>query len=86
MSSVSLSTSARDLKGVVVSDKMNKTIVVQVERVTRHAMYNKVLRVRKSYKVHDEKEVAKVGDVVIVRECAPFSKTKHMVLVKVANS
>ena len=76
---------AKLVRGVVISDKMMKTIVVEVERVTRHPMYDKVLRTKKSYKVHDENGSAKVGDVVIVKECAPFSKTKHMVLVEIVN-
>jgi len=78
--------SGRVIQGIVTSDKMDKTIVIKVERVTKHSMYNKVLKIQKSYKVHDENNSAKVGDVVIVRECAPYSKTKHMVLVEIVNS
>jgi small subunit ribosomal protein S17 len=77
--------SVKLVRGIVVSDKMMKTIVVEVERVTRHPMYDKVLRTKKSYKVHDENGTAKVGDVVVVKECAPLSKTKHMVLVEIVN-
>ncbi len=74
------------MRGVVVSDKMDKTVVVKVERVSRHAMFNKVLRSKKNYKVHDEANQAKVGDTVVIRECAPKSKTKYMVLVEIVNS
>ncbi len=74
------------LQGVVVSDKMDKTIVVSVVRSVRHSMYGKVLKLRKKYKVHDEKEIAKIGDAVEIQECAPKSKTKHMMLVKIVKS
>ena len=76
----------KHLVGKVVSDKMDKTVVVEVERTFRHELYDKVLRAKKRYKVHDEKEVANVGDKVIIAECAPLSKTKHMTLVDVVKS
>lgn len=79
-------TSFKQLQGLVVSNKMDKTIVVEVERTYRHALYNKVVRARKRYKVHDENKVAAVGNTVVVAECAPLSKTKHMVLVRVVKS
>jgi len=74
------------IRGIVISKKMMKTIVVEVERVVRHPLYNKVLRKTKTYKVHDENEVAKVGDVVMMKACAPVSKTKHMALVEIVSS
>ena len=64
------------LTGVVTSDKMQKTVVVQVERVTRHPLYGKVIKVHKKYKVHDEANDAKIGDTVRIRECRPISKDK----------
>lgn len=82
---MSIIPSVRVIRGKVVSNKMDKTVVVEIERVTRHPMYNKVLRSKKTYKVHDENNSAKVGDIVSIRECAPKSKTKHMVLVEIVN-
>lgn len=66
----------RALVGTVVSDKMEKTVVVQVERVARHPLYGKVIRSHKKYKAHDETNDAKMGDVVQIRECRPISKDK----------
>ena len=62
--------------GTVVSDKMQKTIVVQVERVSRHPLYGKVMKSHKKYKAHDETNDARMGDVVQIRECRPISKDK----------
>ena len=66
----------RLLKGVVISDKMDKTIVVSVSRLKKHPRYKKRYRVNKKYKVHDEKNEFKIGDQVIIRECRPISKDK----------
>ena len=74
------------LEGEVVSDGMTKTIVVKVTRTLKHEQQGKVIRRSKKYKVHDEKNVAKVGDWVEVAECRPLSKTKHMVLSKIIRS
>ena len=65
------------LTGTVVSDKMDKTIVVSVTRSTRHPLYGKVVNLSKKYKVHDEENAAKMGDVVRIRECRPISKEKN---------
>lgn len=73
----------RELEGVVVSSLMQKTVVVRVSRTVKHPVYDKYIRYSKKYKVHDEHGLAKQGDVVRVRECAPISKTKHMVLCRV---
>jgi small subunit ribosomal protein S17 len=67
----------RTLRGVVVSDKMAKTIVVRVDHVRRHAKYEKQYTVSKKYKVHDEANKHKVGDVVNFVECRPLSKDKR---------
>jgi len=67
----------RKFNGVVVSDKMNKTIVVRVERVQVHKKYKKRYTVSKKYKVHDEKEQFKIGDKVSFVECRPLSKDKR---------
>ena len=66
----------RALVGTVVSDKMEKTIVVQVDRVSRHPLYGKVMKSHKKYKAHDETNDARIGDVVQIRECRPISKDK----------
>lgn len=66
----------RVLSGVVVSDKMDKTVVVRVERRFAHPMYKKIIRRSKKYAAHDETNKHKIGDVVTIRECRPISKNK----------
>jgi small subunit ribosomal protein S17 len=69
--------------GVVVSDKMQKTRVVEVVRIFKHPLYKKYIRVKRKFKAHDEKNKTKVGDKVIIQETRPISKEKHFVIVKV---
>ena len=69
--------------GVVTSDKMQKTIVVQVKRKALHPNYGKVIEKAKKFKVHDEKNQAKVGDVVRIVETRPLSRDKRWRLVKI---
>jgi len=69
--------------GKVVSDKMDKTIVVAVETTIRHSVYSKTVRVTKKFKVHDENGEAKVGDTVMIMETRPLSKDKRWRLVKI---
>jgi small subunit ribosomal protein S17 len=64
-------------EGVVVSDKMNKTVVVEVERLVRHTTYHKFLRQRRRYKAHDEKNQCRVGDRVRIIETRPLSAQKR---------
>ena len=64
------------LKGVVVSDKMDKTVVVEVTRFVEHSKYGKRIKKSKSYKAHDENNSKKVGDVVEIEETRPISKDK----------
>ncbi len=64
------------LKGVVTSDKMDKTIVVKVTRFVEHAKYGKRIKKSKKYKAHDEGNVKKVGDIVEIEETRPISKDK----------
>ena len=64
------------LNGIVVSDKPNKTITVMVERKFSHPVLKKVIKVRKKYNAHDEKNTYKVGDKVSIIESKPFSKNK----------
>jgi small subunit ribosomal protein S17 len=73
------------LVGRVTSDKMDKTIVVQVERLTRHAQYGKVIRFHEKYKAHDENNSAHVGDTVKIIESKPLSKEKRWALVEILN-
>ena len=67
----------RVMHGVVVSDKMEKTIVVNVERKFSHPLYKKYIKRSKRYHVHDEDNKFKVGDMVNIRECRPLSKSKR---------
>ncbi len=62
--------------GTVTSDKMDKTVVVSVVRVTRHPLYGKVIKISKKYKAHNETNDVKMGDRVRIRECRPISKEK----------
>lgn len=73
----------RQLVGEVVSDKMDKTVVIRVVRTFKHPLYGKVIKRAKKYKVHDEENVAKIGDVIEAVECRPLSKTKHMILKRI---
>ena len=69
--------------GVVISDKMDKTITVQVVRTTHHPVYNKTLRKSVKFKAHDEKNEAGIGDTVRIVETRPLSKTKRWRLVEI---
>ncbi len=71
------------LVGTVVSDKMNKTIVVSVERTVKHPKYGKILRRKSKLHAHDENGVCKIGNIVKIRESRPLSKLKNWVLVEV---
>ena len=73
------------LKGVVISDKMDKTVVVKVEEYKKHPRYNHFYRSSKKYKAHDEKGEYRVGDKVIIEECRPISREKRWRVVKHAN-
>jgi len=69
--------------GRVVSDKMDKTIVVSVERLARHRLYKRVIRLTTKFKAHDEDNEAHVGDTVLIEESRPLSATKRWRLVEV---
>ncbi len=75
----------KKLIGTVVSDKMNKTLVVLVKTFTKHPQYGKYITKTKRYKVHDENKTAKMGDTVTIKECRPLSKDKNFTLVSVNN-
>jgi small subunit ribosomal protein S17 len=70
-------------EGVVVSDKMDKTVVVQVETLARHPLFGKVVRRTKKFKAHDEKNACRVGDRVQVAEIRPLSKDKKWRVVEI---
>jgi small subunit ribosomal protein S17 len=82
MSTVSES-NARTMVGKVVSDKMDKTIVVMVERTVKHPKYGKIMKRRSKLHAHDENQVCQIGNTVKIRESRPLSKTKSWVLVEV---
>ena len=63
--------------GIVISDKMDKTVVVQVDRLVRHPVYKKYVRRRAKFKAHDENNTCQKGDRVVIRETRPLSKTKR---------
>jgi small subunit ribosomal protein S17 len=69
--------------GVVVSDKMDKTIVVKVETRVKHKLYNKVIKRTAKFKAHDEKNTCSIGDKVLIMETRPLSKDKHWRLVEI---
>jgi small subunit ribosomal protein S17 len=74
---------SKDKIGIVMSDRMQKTIVVRVERILQHPKYKRVIRRSKKYKVHDEKNTAHIGDLVRIREMRPLSAEKYHTLVEV---
>jgi len=71
-----MSTNPRQLTGVVISDKADKTITVKIERKVKHPTYSKIMKRSTKVHAHDEENMAKVGDVVTVQECRPYSKSK----------
>lgn len=70
-------------QGYVVSDKMQKTIVVEIEDRKQHTLYGKIMRSNKKVKAHDEEQTAGIGDLVRIEECRPLSKDKHYRLIEV---
>ncbi len=74
----------RTLTGTVVSDKMDKTVTVLIERKVKHPLLGKIIRVSKKYHAHDEANESKTGDVVTIEECRPLAKTKAWRVVKTA--
>jgi len=73
------------LKGIVVSNKMDKTIVVKVFRKVKHKVYVKIITRTTKYFVHDEKNICSIGDLVFFQETVPMSKKKHWILVENSN-
>ena len=71
-----MSANPRQLTGVVISDKADKTITVKVERMVKHPTYSKIMKRSTKVHAHDEANLARIGDVVTVQECKPYSKSK----------
>ena len=76
----------RFLTATVVSDKMDKTRVVKIQKVVKHAKYEKPVRHSVTYKAHDEKNASKVGDVVRIMETRPLSKDKRWIIEEVVGT
>ena len=72
----------RTFEGVVISSKMDKTVVVLIERIVKHKKYLKQYTVSKKFKAHDEKNEYKIGNTVVIEECRPYSKDKKWRVIK----
>ena len=83
MSAQALRGKRKEKVGRVVSDKMDKTIVVSVERLSRHPLYKRVIRLTTKFKAHDEANQARLGDTVLIEEWRPMSATKRWRLVEI---
>ncbi|MFA6129605.1 MAG: 30S ribosomal protein S17 [Candidatus Omnitrophota bacterium] len=70
----------KEFTGVVVSDKMQKTVVVKTMHLSRHAKYSKTIKMHNKFKAHDEKGIAKLGDTVVILETRPLSKDKRFIV------
>ena len=73
----------KEFTGTVVSDKMQKTVVVRSMHLTRHAKYSKTVKLYNKFKAHNEKGIAKLGDTVVIVETRPLSKDKHFMVKQV---
>lgn len=69
--------------GIVTSDKMQKTRIVKITRLAKHAKYGKIMKGSSKFKVHDEKNITKTGDLVRIEETRPLSKEKHFRLIEI---
>jgi len=72
-----------ELLGIVTSDKMDKTVVVTVEHLEKHPVFEKYIRRRARFKAHDERNECRQGDKVLIRECRPLSRDKSWRVVKI---
>jgi small subunit ribosomal protein S17 len=75
-----VATNRKKMTGVVIKDKMDKTVVIEVEKFLKHPKYHKYLKTKKRYKAHDEKNECNVGDRVLIMESRPLSKEKRWVV------
>ncbi|MCX5904255.1 MAG: 30S ribosomal protein S17 [Proteobacteria bacterium] len=69
--------------GVIVSNKMDKTVVVATVRITKHSLYKKYIKKRVRYKAHDQGNTCRIGDTVLIKECRPLSKDKRWKVVEI---
>ncbi len=74
------------LKCYVISNKMNKTLVVSITKIVKHNIYKKYLKKNIKMYVHDEKNICKIGDYIEIKECRPLSKKKTWIFSKIINS
>ena len=81
MKTTTQTTNRKKLTGKVISDKMDKTVVVNVNRYVSHKKYGKFYKIDKHYKAHDENNEYKVGDEVIIEECRPLSRDKTFTVI-----
>lgn len=86
MSEANQEQTAHTVQGRVVSDKMDKTITVRIDRMVKHPVYGKFIRRSTKIHAHDEDNQCKAGDIVVVQQCRPLSKSKTWRLVKVVGS
>jgi small subunit ribosomal protein S17 len=80
---MSKNTQGRTLTGKVISDKMEKTIVILVQRLVKHNLYNKIMKKSTKISAHDENNECQIGDIVTIKETKPISKNKTFVLVSI---
>lgn len=73
----------KEFIGTVISVKMQKTIIVRITEMRKHPKYNRIIKRHNKFKVHDEKNIAKTGDVVRIQECRPLSKDKRFRIISV---
>jgi small subunit ribosomal protein S17 len=73
----------KEFTGTVISDKMQKTIIVRIMCLTKHPKYKRIIKKYNKFKVHDEKNIAKIGDIVRIEETRPLSKDKRFRLLEV---
>lgn len=73
----------REVNGIIVSNKMDKTVVVEVERLVKHPMYKKYIRRRNKFTAHDKDNSCQIGDRVVISESRPLSKTKRWRVIRV---
>jgi len=76
----------KTLEGIVISNRMTKSVVVQVERQVRHPLYEKILRKSSKFMAHDEENKCRVGDRVVIRETRPVSKRKRWKIISILSS
>ncbi|WP_343152630.1 30S ribosomal protein S17 [Buchnera aphidicola] len=78
-----MSSKSRNLKGYVISNKMNKSAVVSIERIVKHPLYKKFVKKTTKLHVHDDENKCLIGDMVEIQECRPISKTKSWKVVSI---